>query len=159
MKKPKLWPTMLSKKCKYAIHALVYMARRPDEKFLIREISEACLIPRKFLENILLELKHAGMLGSRAGKGGGYYLRRKPSEINLAEIIRLFDGAIAALPCATYKFYEPCRECADEDTCSIRYTFLQVRNTTVDMLKRSTLEMLVDQEKTLSRKKSGKRRS
>lgn len=144
---------MLSKKCKYAIHALVHMARKPDEKYLIREISEACHIPKKFLETILLELKHAGILGSRAGKGGGYYLRRNPREVNLAEVIRLFDGAIAAVPCATFKFYEPCKECDDEYTCSIRHAFLEVRNATVEMLKRDTLEALVKKEKLLARKK------
>lgn len=109
--------------------------------------------PKKFLETILLELKHAGMLGSKAGKGGGYYLRRKPGEINLAEVVRLFDGAIAAVPCATYKFYEPCKECEDETTCSIRHAFLQVRNATVEMLKRDTLEALVEKEQLLTRRK------
>lgn len=108
---------------------------------------------QKFLETILLELKHAGMLGSKAGKGGGYYLRRKPGEINLAEVVRLFDGAIAAVPCATYKFYEPCKECEDETTCSIRHAFLQVRNATVEMLKRDTLEALVEKEQLLTRRK------
>lgn len=144
---------MLSKKCKYAIHALVHMARNPDEKFLIREISSSCNIPRKFLENILLELKRAGILGSRAGKGGGYFLRRSTRDVNLAEVVRLFDGAIAAVPCATYKYYEPCNECQDEETCSIRHAFLQVRNATVDMLKKDTLELLVKQEKKLNRKR------
>lgn len=143
---------MLSKKCKYAIHALMHMARRPEEKYLIREISASCNIPKKFLESILLELKHAGILGSKAGKGGGYYLRRKPREINLAEVIRLFDGAIAAIPCATYKFYEPCKECQDEATCSIRHAFLEVRNATVQMLKKDTLEILVRKEISLTRK-------
>jgi Rrf2 family protein len=145
---------MLSKKCKYAIHALVHMARSPEEKFLIRDISTSCNIPKKFLENILLELKRAGILGSRAGKGGGYFLRRSPHEVNLAEVIRLFDGAIAAIPCATYKYYEPCKECNDEDTCSIRHAFLQVRNATVEMLKRDTLKTLVNQKKKLSRKRN-----
>ncbi|MDL5050184.1 Rrf2 family transcriptional regulator [Oscillatoria amoena NRMC-F 0135] len=127
---------MLSKKCKYAIHALIHMAKNPDKKFLIREISSSCNIPKKFLENILLELKHAGILGSRAGKGGGYFLRRSTHEVNLAEVVRLFDGAIAAVPCATYKYYEPCRECEDEATCSIRLAFLNIRNATVEMLKK-----------------------
>ncbi len=144
-------PVMLSKKCKYAIHALVYMARRPEEKHLAREISARCHIPRKFLEAILLELKHAGILGSRAGKGGGYYFRRKPREVNLAEVIRLFDGAIAAVPCATYRYYEPCKECDDEALCSIRHAFQQVRNATVEMLKKDTLEKLVRQEQVLTR--------
>lgn len=145
---------MLSKKCKYAIHALVHMARNPDEKYLIKDISEACTIPKKFLETILLDLKRAGILGSKQGKGGGYTLRRSPADVNLAEVVRLFDGAIAAVPCATFKFYESCDECEDENTCSVRAAFLQVRNATVEMLKSDTLESLVKTENKLkSRKK------
>lgn len=145
---------MLSKKCKYAIHALVHMAKTPEDKFLIKDISEACNIPKKFLETILLDLKRAGVLGSKAGKGGGYTLRRHPSEVNLAEVVRLFDGAIAAVPCATYKFYEPCEECTDEATCAVRHAFLEVRNATVEMLKSDTLERLVKNEARLKVKNS-----
>lgn len=145
---------MLSKKCKYAIHALVHMAKTPEEKFLIKDISEECNIPKKFLEAILLDLKRAGILGSRQGKGGGYFLRRKPVEVNLAEVVRLFDGAIAAVPCATFKFYEPCDECEDEETCAVRHAFLAVRNATVEMLKADTLDVLVKREnKLIARKK------
>ena len=145
---------MLSKKCKYAIHALVHMAKDPEEKFLIKDISEACNIPKKFLEAILLDLKRAGILGSKQGKGGGYFLRRKTSDVNLAEVVRLFDGAIAAVPCATFKFYESCQECEDEETCSVRDAFLQIRNATVEMLKADTLEGMVKKEaKFKARKK------
>jgi Rrf2 family protein len=144
---------MLSKKCKYALHALVHMARDPKEKFLIKDISDACCIPKKFLEAILLDLKRAGILGSKQGKGGGYILRREPSEVNLAEVVRLFDGAIAAVPCATFKFYERCTECVDEETCSIRDAFLQVRNATVELLKANTLEDLVKKENKLKSRK------
>jgi len=140
---------MLSKKCKYAIHALVYMARQPKEKFLIKDISAACRIPKKFLEAILLDLNHAGILGSKQGKSGGYFLRRTPKEVNLAEVVRLFDGAIAAVPCATYKYYEACNECEDEETCAIRFAFLEIRNATVERLKKDTLESLVKREKKL----------
>lgn len=144
---------MLSKKCKYAIHALVHMAKRPDDKFLIKDISEACSIPKKFLETILLDLKRAGILGSKQGKGGGYLLRRTPSDVNLADVVRIFDGAIAAVPCATFKFYEPCEECEDEETCTVRYSFLQIRNATVEMLKGETLAGMVKKEMKLKAKK------
>jgi Rrf2 family protein len=144
---------MLSKKCKYAIHALVHMAKDPKEKFLIKDISDACSIPKKFLEAILLDLKRAGILGSKQGKGGGYSLRREPYDVNLAEVVRLFDGAIAAVPCATFKFYERCAECVDEDICAVRDAFLQVRNATVEMLKSSTLEDLVKKENKLKARK------
>lgn len=144
---------MLSKKCKYAIHALVHMAKDPKEKFLIKDISNACNIPKKFLEAILLDLKRAGILGSKQGKGGGYSLRREPYDVNLAEVVRLFDGAIAAVPCATFKFYERCAECVDEEICAVRDAFLQVRNATVEMLKSSTLEDLVKKENKLKARK------
>ena len=144
---------MLSKKCKYAIHALVHMAKEPEEKFLIKDISETCNIPKKFLEAILLDLKRAGVLGSKQGKGGGYFLRRRPEEVDLAEVVRLFDGAIALVPCATHKFYEPCQECTDEETCSVRDAFLQIRNATVEMLKGDTLETLVKRENRLKGRK------
>lgn len=147
---------MLSKKCKYAIHALMHMAKDPEDKFLIKDISATCNIPKKFLEAILLDMKRAGMLGSKQGKGGGYFLRRKPSEINLAEVVRLFDGAIAALPCASFKYYEQCQECEDEKTCSIRHAFLMVRNATVEMLKGDTLEDLVKNETILKAREKKK---
>lgn len=144
---------MLSKKCKYAIHALVHMGHNPEDKFLIKEVSEACRIPKKFLETILLDLKRAGVLGSKQGKGGGYFLRRNIVEINLAEVVRLFDGAIAAVPCATFKYYERCNECEDEETCSVRHAFMALRNETVEMLKKDTIADLVKTEQKLKLKK------
>lgn len=147
---------MLSKKCKYAIHALMHMAKNPEDKFLIKDISATCNIPKKFLEAILLDMKRAGMLGSKQGKGGGYFLRRKPSDINLAEVVRLFDGAIAGLPCASFKYYEQCQECEDEKTCSIRHAFLMIRNATVEMLKGDTLEDLVKNETVLKAREKKK---
>ncbi len=144
---------MLSKKCKYAVHALVHMAKTPAEKFLIKDISEACCIPKKFLETIMLDLKHAGILGSRQGKGGGYFLRKVPAEVNLAQVVRLFDGAIAHVPCATFKYYERCTECVDEETCSVRDAFLKIRNATVEMMKASTLADLVKRESKLRSRK------
>lgn len=144
---------MLSKKCKYAVHALVFMAKTPKEQFMIKEIAEGCNIPKKFLEAILLDLKRAGVLGSKQGKGGGYFLRKDPYDVNLAEIVRLFDGAIAHVPCVTYKFYERCVECIDEDTCSVRDAFLHIRNATVELLKANTLEDLVKKETKLKARK------
>jgi len=145
---------MLSKKCKYAIHALVHMAKKPAEKYLIKDISETCNIPKKFLEAILLDMKRAGFLGSKQGKGGGYFLRLKPSEINLTDVIRLFDGAIAAVPCASLKFYDSCAECEDEETCTVRHTFIQVRKSMIEMLKSSTLDdMVTNEARLIARKK------
>lgn len=141
---------MLSKKTKYAINALVYLAKMPPKQpVLISEIAEKEHIPKKFLETILLDMRNAGILNSKKGKGGGYYLIKKPEEVNLAEIIRYFDGAIGLLPCVTHKYYEKCDECVDENTCGIRMAFLQIRNETVELLKKDTLQKLIENEKNL----------
>ena len=144
---------MLSKKCKYAIHALVYLADRYQQGPVhIQEIAERQHIPKKFLEAILLELRNAKILHSKKGKGGGYYLYKKPQDVNLIEIIRLMDGAIAMLPCVSLNYYEPCEECIDEKTCGIRYAFLGVRDETLRILSESTLEQIVRRQKLIGRR-------
>lgn len=152
--------SMLSKKSKYAINALVYLARQAREnserKVQVAEISEAQNIPRKFLETILLELKRNGILESKMGRGGGYYLCKSPSEVNLAELHRIFDGAIGLLPCVTYQYYEKCEECRDEETCGIRDAILEVRNKTVEILKENTLQAILETEdRKMAELKSG----
>jgi Rrf2 family protein len=152
---------MLSRKTKYAINALVYLAResKDGEPVQISRIAESENIPRKFLEAILLELRHAGMLNSRKGKTGGYYLQQTPEEINIADVMRLFDGPIALLPCVAYKYYERCEECVDEETCGIRSVFSDVRSETVRTLKRATLAEIVKRSEALKRQiatKTGK---
>src|SRR5690606_28385227 len=135
---------MLSKKCKYAIHALVYLAERYDQGPVhIQEIAEDQRIPKKFLEAILLELKNAKILNSKKGKGGGYYMYRKPEDVNLIEIIRLMDGAIAMLPCVSLNYYEPCEECVNEHLCGIRDAFIGVRDETLRVLSEHTLAQIV----------------
>jgi Rrf2 family protein len=144
---------MLSRKTKYAINALVYLAResKDSEPVQISRIAESENIPRKFLEAILLELRHAGMLNSRKGKTGGYYLQKSMEEINIADVMRLFDGPIALLPCVAYKYYERCEECVDEETCGIRSVFSDVRAQTVKMLKGATLAEIVKRSEGLKR--------
>lgn len=135
---------MLSKKCKYAIHALVYLAERYQQGPVhIQEIAEEQKIPKKFLEAILLELRKAQILHSKKGKGGGYYLYKKPEEVNLIEIIRLMDGAIAMLPCVSLNYYEPCEECINEHLCGIRDAFLSVRDATLKVLSEHNLAQIV----------------
>ncbi|GGH73009.1 MAG: Rrf2 family transcriptional regulator [Bacteroidetes bacterium] len=142
---------MLSKKSKYAINALVYLAKQEDNRMVvIQEIAEEEKIPRKFLEAILLDLKRNGILGSKQGKGGGYYLLQRPNEINLADVMRLFDGPIALLPCATYKFFERCEECVDVETCGIRDAMVELRNQTVNFLKATSLEDILLREGQLT---------
>jgi Rrf2 family protein len=131
---------MLSKKCQYALHALVYIAEHdPTKVVTIQEIATKKNIPRKFLEIILSELKQGGVILSRKGKSGGYYLERKPAEINILEVVRLIDGAVAMLPCVSLNFYESCGRCEDESTCKINKVFSAVRDQTLKILSTSTL--------------------
>ena len=145
-----IFALMLSKKTKYAINALVYLAREHSKNPVqISKIAENEHIPRKFLETILLDLRNAGILSSRKGKMGGYYLLKTPEEINIADVVRLFEGAIALLPCVAHKYYERCSECENEAWCGIRDVFALVRNETVDMLKNATLSSIVKKEQEL----------
>lgn len=138
---------MLSKKAKYAINALVFIAKHKDvQPISVSRISEAQNIPLKFLESILSELKNARIVNSKKGKYGGYSLNHPPEEIHMAMIMRLFDGAIGLLPCVTYQFYERCEECIDEETCGIRQVTLEVRNETVKRLKAATLAEIIKRE-------------
>jgi Rrf2 family protein len=134
---------ILSKKTRYAIVALTRLAREYGSGPLqIKEIAEEEKIPQSFLENILLELRKMGILGSKLGKAGGYFLLRKPEEVNLAEIVRHFEGTIALMYCVSEKAYQPCEFCKDETTCEIRKVFKEVRDTTYDILNKTTLEKL-----------------
>lgn len=142
---------MLSKKTKYAINALVHLAKQKDNSpTLISEIAKKQNIPQKFLEAILLDLKRNGILSSKRGKGGGYYMLKSPEEVNLAQIMRLFDGPIAFIPCVTYNYYEACEECNNEAICGIRDVFLEVRKKSVEILKRATLKEIITRENLLN---------
>jgi Rrf2 family protein len=141
---------MLSKKAQYSILALVKLAREYQRgPVLIGKISQTEKIPKKFLEAILLDLKQSGILGSKKGKGGGYFLIKEPGEINMADIIRHFDGAIALIPCATYKYYQPCQHCKDELTCGIRSVVKDIRDETVNLLKNISLADIIKREDIL----------
>jgi Rrf2 family protein len=145
---------MLSKKTQYSIVALVSLAKEyQNGPVLISSIAENERIPKKFLEVILLELKNFGIVSSKKGKGGGYYLIKNPAEINLADIIRYFEGAIALLPCVAYKYYESCVFCKDEETCGIRSVIKEVREESVRILKSTSLADILSREKKLIAKK------
>ncbi|MFC4871231.1 RrF2 family transcriptional regulator [Negadavirga shengliensis] len=138
---------MLSKKTKYAFHALTYLGKNRDKgAILIQEISEKHGISHKFLENILLELKKAGFLGSKKGKGGGYYLIKDPVEIPLSKIIRLLDGPIALLPCVSLNYYEPCEECESQEKCGLNKVMIKVRDETLKILEMKTLQDILENE-------------
>jgi Rrf2 family protein len=114
---------------------------------LIVDIAKEANIPRKFLETILLDLKKNGILGSKMGKGGGYFTRKKPSEIQLSTIIRLFNGPIALLPCASKNYYEPCDECDDEKACGLRFVLEEVRDETLNILEKKTIQDIINKDK------------
>jgi len=109
----------------------------------IREISENENIPQSFLENILLELRKMGILGSQLGKSGGYYLLKKPGEVNLTEILDYFEGTLSLFFCVSEKAYRPCEFCQDETTCQIRKVFKEVLANTNSILQKATLETLI----------------
>jgi len=130
---------MLSKKSQYAFKALMYLAQNNDKgPVLIAEIAKKKKIPLKFLENILLELKKAGILESKKGKGGGYYFAVNPSEVPMAKVMRLLDGPIALLPCVSLNFYEKCKNC-DEKSCGLHDMMTLVRDTTLRILEKKTV--------------------
>jgi len=134
----------LSKRGEYGLRAMIDLAeaangRDPGQAMVqIKEIAERQKIPAKFLEQILLTLKNAGLLHSRMGVGGGYYLARPPQEITLGHIVRVLDGPLAPIRCVSQMAYEPCG-CPDEKTCGLRLVMLDVRNAIADMLDNTTL--------------------
>jgi len=137
---------MLTQKTRYSMLALTRLAKEFGKgTLLINEIAESEKIPKRFLESILLELKKNGYLGSKLGKKGGYYLLKRPEDVSLLEIIRLFEGSIALLACTSEKFYQPCEHCKDEKTCSIRHTFKDIREYTFNKLANTSLATLIYQ--------------
>ena len=145
---------MISKKTKYALNALVYLARQYQKgPILISEIAENEGIPKKFLELILLDLKNNGILQSKKGKGGGYFLGRSPAEIIIGRVIRIFDGPLAPVSCASQTAYHHCEECRDENTCGIRAVMKDVRTAIASILDKTTLEDMVERSANLDQMK------
>lgn len=136
---------MLTQKTRYSMLALTKLATMFGKgPMLISEIAESEQIPKRFLETILLELKNNGYLSSKLGKKGGYYLIKKPEDITLLEIVRLFEGTVALLACTSEKYYQPCEHCKDEQTCKIRSTFKDIREYTFNKLANTTFAMLIE---------------
>lgn len=131
---------MLSKKTKYGLKALSYLAKQTQyEPVLISDISAAENISKKFLESILLTLKKNGILASKKGKGGGYYLLKEPNEIKISAVIRVLEGPIAMLPCVSLNYYEKCDDCINEELCSLNILMAEVRDSTLKILENKTL--------------------
>jgi Rrf2 family protein len=131
---------MLSKKARHAFRALFVLANhRSSAPMMISDIADRAGVPRKFLEQILLDLKRTGIVTSHRGKYGGYSLGRAPQEISFAEIIRTTDGPLALTPCVSATAYRRCEDCPDEKSCAIRKVLLAVRNATASMLESHSL--------------------
>jgi len=133
---------MLSQKSQYAFRALTLLVDKYNQgPVLISEIADKKRIPLKFLENILLELKKAGILESKKGKGGGYYIKDHPAKTPVAKVVRIINGPIAMLPCVSLYFYEKCKNC-DERNCGLHDIMEQVRDATLGILENKTLQDL-----------------
>src|ERR1700710_2355732 len=131
---------MISQRAKYALRALLALVEvRAGEPLMISEISRRKAIPKKFLEQILLELKRSGLVESRRGRLGGYVLARPAEKITFGEVLRLIDGPVALLPCLSKIAYRRCADCADEKPCEIRHVFARVADATREVLDKTTL--------------------
>lgn len=138
---------MISKKTKYALKALLYLARKYDQgPVLISDLARDERIPKKFLELILLSLKNNGILQSKKGKGGGYYLGKPPREISVGNVIRNLDGPLAPVPCVSVTAYAKCPECLDERNCGIRLVMKEVRDAISNILDKTSLADMLERE-------------
>ncbi|MBI1360479.1 MAG: Rrf2 family transcriptional regulator [Alphaproteobacteria bacterium] len=128
---------MISQKAKYALRAIMALAGT-KEPVLIGDIAEQENIPKRFLEQILLDLKHQGLVMSRRGRIGGYFLVRPPEDITIGEVLRTIDGPLAPLPCLSKMAYRACDDCDDEATCRVKALFADVAEATRRALDQTT---------------------
>lgn len=146
----------LSKRGEYGLRAMIMMAEPVEKKgalpmVQIKEIAQREQISAKFLEQILLTLKNAGLLQSKMGVGGGYHLARPPKDITLGQIFRVLDGPVAPIRCVSQMAYEPCG-CPDEETCGLRLVMGDVRNAIADILDNTSLADVTERQSALSKK-------
>ena len=131
---------MLTNKAKYGLKAVVHLSRlHPGDSASIAEIAEAEALPKKFLEAILADLRNAGFVKSRKGRGGGYALARTDDAIQIGDVIRALDGPLAPIPCASRTAYVPCDDCTDLAGCSVRLLMSEVRDAMADILDHTSL--------------------
>ena len=145
----------LSKRGEYGLRAMIMMAEPVEKKdalpmVQIKEIAQREQISAKFLEQILLTLKNAGMLHSKMGVGGGYHLARPPKDITLGQIFRVLDGPVAPIRCVSQMAYEPCG-CPDEETCGLRLVMGDVRNAIADILDNTSLADVTERQSAVRR--------
>ncbi len=131
---------MISSKTKYALRALIYLAREYEKgPVLISDLAKKEKMPQKFLEFILLGLKNNGILQSKRGKGGGYTLAKAPEAIILGQVVRILEGPLAPVPCVSQTAYRKCEECIDENSCGIRLVMKDVRDAIANVLDKTSL--------------------
>jgi Rrf2 family protein len=134
---------MLTNKGKYGLKAMVHLAGiEPGALAQVADIAEANSISKKFLDHILTELRHAGLVYSKKGRGGGYALARPAHEIRVGAIVRALDGPLAPIPCASVTAFRPCDDCADLSTCAVRLIMVDARNAIANVLDNRTLAEL-----------------
>jgi Rrf2 family protein len=143
---------MMSMKCKYAIKALIRLGKNYEKGYLqTKDIAEKDKIPKKFLEHILLELKHARMVNSKQGMGGGYYIIKKPKDISVADVYRLFDGAIALTPCTSLNFYEKCEDCKSEKECLLKDELIKIREGARLVMSKTSIQSFLNKSSKKSK--------
>ncbi|MGF1624867.1 MAG: RrF2 family transcriptional regulator [Alphaproteobacteria bacterium] len=142
---------MISQKAKYALRALVALAQTREVSLTAAEIAAQQAIPKKFLEQILLDLKREGIIHSRRGRAGGYALLRPADTITFGQVLRLMDGPIAPLSCLSRIAYRRCEDCLDESACEIRRVFAQVAQSTRTVLDQTTIADAVADDRRLER--------
>jgi Rrf2 family protein len=131
---------LLSQKAKYALQALLALAELDEgDSLMIGDIAEKQRLPKRFLEQILLDLKHQGVVQSWRGKNGGYALLKSADKITFGEIVRIIDGPLAPLPCLSRMAYRKCDDCLDEERCAVRRVFASVHDATTEILDSMTL--------------------
>jgi Rrf2 family protein len=137
--------SMLTKKGKYGLKALVHLAQiEPGKTAFVNEIAVQNNISKKFLDAILLELRKGGILRSKKGPGGGYALARHASEISIGEAVRILDGPLAPIRCASKMAFEACDDCDDPEDCQVRHAMTEVRDAVSAVLDTMTLEQMVE---------------
>ncbi len=143
---------MLTKRTKYALLALMHLSKEYGKgPVLISQIAGKEKIPRKFLESILLDLKNAGILRSKKGKGGGYFLAKPPRDIPMGHVLRILDGPLAPVPCVSQTAYHKCEDCQDEVTCGIRLVMKEVRDAIAGVLDKTSFQEAVERVELESR--------
>jgi len=131
---------MISQKARYAFKALIALSGMPAQQCRqARDIAESQQIPQSFLEQILLELRRAGLVASRRGRDGGHYLLKDPADISFGEVLRLIDGPVAPLPCLSRTAYRRCHDCKDEKTCVVRRGFGRAYDAQLQVLEQTSI--------------------